>query len=126
MGSSFLEWVAVTVIALVLIILSLFAKAWLEKDNEPFMPEIRDKLNWFHSYMAEKLLENRHKRHWSTLSVFACLNMMDHEIRELQEAIDANLDEEEVRKECADVANYALFIADNYKQDMSKKLRSNK
>lgn len=70
-----------------------------------------DALQKFGNDMYLKLRENSHKAHWNTVSndwLFA--RLMD-EVHELNEVMDE--DPEKIIRECADVANFAMMIADN-------------
>ena len=77
------------------------------------MPEVRDELNAierFNKVMLEKLRENSNKPHWSTLSYEEAYDGLMGEVTELRDAIYSE-DYQEVAREAADVANFAMFIA---------------
>ena len=62
--------------------------------------------------MKEKLKENDYKGSWTTTDIWELYYLLCEEIDELSEAllyegVDA------IKKECADVANYVMFIHDN-------------
>lgn len=64
--------------------------------------------------MERKLAENRHKggrNSWLDMSTPELLRRLRQEAEELVEAI-AFKDEPEIRREAADVSNFAMFIAD--------------
>ena len=76
--------------------------------------EIRG-LAYINKYMLNKLRENSHKPHWNHFSnslLFTCLNA---EVGELALAVMLG-DPIKIAKEAADVANYAMFIADKNRQ----------
>lgn len=66
----------------------------------------------FAGYMQAKLRDNSHKAHWSTVSQQWLLNRCMDEIRELQEALKSGR-AYDIVSEAADVANFAMMIADN-------------
>lgn len=69
----------------------------------------------FGAVMIAKLDKNAHKGHWSTCSVYYLLDRLNQERHELVLAVDSN-DAEKIRDEAADVANFAMMIADNYRR----------
>ena len=72
----------------------------------------RRELELFAQYMEHKLKLNDHKGGWDDASNEKLLELMQGEIRELQDAMqnDPGLD---IMFEAADVANYAMMIAWN-------------
>lgn len=71
-------------------------------------PEISERVDWFASYMKQKLRENDYKDHpWRCHSEFVRQRIQE-EMEELHAAIlEGNL--EEAIKEAADVANFAMM-----------------
>lgn len=82
----------------------------------------------FSTVMLEKLNENRHKPHWGGFSADWLFMRAQNEIEELSEAIEHYYEivgssrsdsdqirkaQMEVRRECADVANFCMMISDN-------------
>ena len=67
----------------------------------------------FSSWMLLKLRSNKHKAHWDTVESPWLLNRLEVELDELRDALltGSNMD---VIKECADVANFAMMIADKH------------
>lgn len=63
--------------------------------------------------MEEKLSANDHKSGWEGMSYKMLINRMRQEIKELERAIKLKLPAKEIQYECADVANFAMMIADN-------------
>lgn len=72
---------------------------------------LRPPVMWFANEMERQLQENDYKAGWSSLSAKWMLNRLKQEVRELERAIIAG---KEVVEEAADVANFAMMIADNY------------
>ena len=68
--------------------------------------------------MIFKLRRNQHKKHWDTVTNKWLLERLKEEVKELEEALLLNNDED-VRLECADVANFAAMIADNRRNGIS-------
>jgi NTP pyrophosphatase (non-canonical NTP hydrolase) len=69
-------------------------------------------LQLFSNDMYIKLRENAHKAHWNTVTTEWLLNRCIEELEELKEAV-TNEDPGEIVREAADVANFAMMIADN-------------
>lgn len=94
------------------------------KSKEEIRLDLQRKVTgWFSSEMRKKLKDNLHKQHWSVLPIPACMNRLRDEVKELEEAINSDLPKAEVVKECADIANFAMFIADNYFPDDIEHIR---
>lgn len=69
----------------------------------------------FADEMEAKLAENRHKGDragWSVMGFELLMSMLHVEVGELERALVAPGEAREVRRECADVANIAMMIAD--------------
>jgi len=69
--------------------------------------------------MARKLEMNSHKNHWSESTVRWLRNRLRQEIVELGKALDDRTPGtriDNVVSECADVANFAMMIADNVRE----------
>lgn len=73
----------------------------------------------FQALMMEKLQKNAHKGGWEDEDVFALRDRMGEELDELDECLTrfpgSNRDEKwrnEVARECADIANFAMMLAD--------------
>lgn len=65
----------------------------------------------FANAMELKLKENDHKRHWSHMSMQFLSMRLTQEREELRKAVAAG-DVAEILREAADVANFAMMIAD--------------
>lgn len=72
----------------------------------------RTSVNWFAKQMELKLRENDYKGGWGRCSHSWLLNRLKQEVVELEKALDIVDNQENVIKEAADVANFALMIAD--------------
>ncbi len=74
---------------------------------------VRPEVQWFSNEMERKLLENDHKSHWSGFTNRQLLNRLKQETAELEHAIGCGKD---VVGEAADVANFAMMIADIFSE----------
>ncbi len=85
--------------------------------------ELTDKLlKWFQYYQKYKLNINNYKGNWRTDSLRSLFIKLEIEVAELNTALymaeytdpeDITVHQlEEIVRECADVANFAMFIAD--------------
>jgi NTP pyrophosphatase (non-canonical NTP hydrolase) len=75
--------------------------------------------------MEQKLSENRHKgdrRGWILDSPEALIRRCREELDELEAAVLAEQTGESVWREAADVANFAMMIADSYEHDIIAEL----
>lgn len=93
--------------------------------------KLRDEVKWFAEAMEKKLKENDYKGGWKQCSPEHLMGSLDGEFYELKKSISAIagciFHHGEVREpfvdaiieECADLANFAMMIADN-----AKKLKS--
>ena len=72
-------------------------------------PEVRR----FARVMERKLRKNDHKRHWSKCDEEYLLRSLRNEMEELFDACEGGESDRAVESECADVANFAMMIADN-------------
>lgn len=69
--------------------------------------------------MERKLAKNDHKTEWNKLPLAAFVRRLQNEVEELKMAIEYETPDA-VTKECADVANFALIIADRATRDCRK------
>ena len=64
--------------------------------------------------MEEKLIENSHKRDWNEMSNKFLLRRLRTEVRELERELERPFPKpKKIAREAADVANFAMMIADN-------------
>lgn len=75
---------------------------------------MRPEVAWFAERMEKVLAENDHKGGWSNCGIPYLWAHLISEKDELREAIKKRneIDPEEIIKECIDVANYCMMIAD--------------
>lgn len=75
----------------------------------------------FVQVMAEKLEENSHKGGWLNDPDFHFyLSRMEEEVTEVSRSILNRESVLDVRRECADVANFAMMVADSYEAFLGK------
>ena len=92
-----------------------------QKDKEILRVEhqkgmIENSVNWFSHLMKNELLKHLDRPGWKRESIAYLLRRLGEEVAELCEAIETNQPKEVVEKECADVANFPMMIADIYRQ----------
>ncbi len=100
-------------------------------DGYTVLPAVRVEVQWFASKMEEKLALNDHKTGWKDCEVDMLIDRMQEEIDELKNAWWKRKNDwgrsagegfmfvatnEELIKECADVANFAMMVADVLKE----------
>jgi len=84
---------------------------------------IREEILRFALKMEEKLKENDHKGGWNNSSISYLLSGIERETEELSYAVGqegqvyTRKDRSNIISECADVANFAMMLADNSVQD---------
>lgn len=84
-----------------------------DTDIHPWTPTTA----WFKRMMDTKLHENKHKGHWAKLDWTLLFGLMVAEVEELKEELDQpDHDAVAIAREAADVANFAMMIADNARQ----------
>lgn len=72
----------------------------------------KDDLFILQDAMEAKIDRDLHKGTWEDIPVYELLKLLEDEVEELREAILLKPNDE-IIKECADVANFALMIAGN-------------
>jgi NTP pyrophosphatase (non-canonical NTP hydrolase) len=80
------------------------------------MNQPRAEVAWFAEQMELKLRENDHKPHWRGSDIEYLHKRLQEEVDELMYELHSPLNEERVVKEAADVANFAMMIADVARQ----------
>ena len=70
----------------------------------------KTELEEFNVHMKAKLLTHKNKGGFERLGIDELLKMLHGEIRELKTSLEER-DHANTIRECADVANYAMFIA---------------
>lgn len=97
-----------------------------KQSQDPVGDELRDPgadisaVHTFEMNMLQKLYANRHKAHWSTVTQAWLHGRLREEVAELADAI-AFGKPSDVIDEAADVANFAMFIADNARRERDAK-----
>ena len=76
----------------------------------------RNCVRWFAAEMKKKLMRNVDKPMWRDDSPQLLWGRMCGEIVELKREMDRGGSKADVVKECADVANFAMMIADTYEE----------
>lgn len=76
----------------------------------------KEDLEWFVTEMETKLDSNNYKGTWKNDSINRLFDMLEDEADELfSEITEINVSNENIIKECADVANFAMMIAERAK-----------
>lgn len=76
--------------------------------------ERREVLSWFNDVQLSKLIENTHKGTWKEKSIEFLLKRLKQEIVELEHALELG-NHNEIFRECGDIGNFAMFIADKFR-----------
>ena len=76
---------------------------------------MRPPLAWFANEMERQLEANDHKTGWKDLHLKQLLRHLKQEVGELERAIEQG--KSDVIEEAADVANFAMMIANNFHDD---------
>lgn len=81
---------------------------------------IRSEVKWFAEQMESKLQENDHKGGWQQCGKYWLFERMQEEMTELLQELslfsnDAK-NENRIIRECADIANFAMMIADKVRE----------
>lgn len=93
--------------------------------GKPKLNLIRKEVQWFAEQMESKLQENDHKGGWDDCGIFWLRNRLVEEVKELSDAMEAGhnsesgIDLENIIREAADVANFAMMIADKAKKRLA-------
>lgn len=78
----------------------------------------------FAQTMEEKLAENRHKGDrdgWLKCDPWALFKRIKDEVTELERDLEHCCHPDSVARECADIANFAMMVADAYRERHTKK-----
>lgn len=81
--------------------------------------DIKTPVIWFAGRMTNKLLQNMHKGPWDECSYAYLLTRLEQELDELRQAVRSGSGGE-IINEAADVANFAMMIADVTRQAIRK------
>lgn len=86
------------------------------KEVDKARPGVADRMMRFSRIMAAKLRVNAHKGTWTKTSLEDLLRMLGDEVNELAHEVERFGDQRckpiDIARECGDVANFAMFIAD--------------
>lgn len=74
---------------------------------------MRNEVRWFARGMERELQKNDHKGGWEYCKPSWLLRRLRAETNELERAVKGKKDWETVLSEAADIANFAMMIADN-------------
>ena len=74
---------------------------------------IKESVNKFALVMERKLNKNIHKGHWGGCTKQYLMTRLSQEKKELSAALKSG-DEKLIAEEAADVANFAMMIAENF------------
>lgn len=77
---------------------------------------IKNSVSWFSSLMTNELMKHLSRPGWKHECIAYLEDRLGEEIAELCDAIESNQPKDVVEKEAADVANFAMMIADVYRQ----------
>jgi len=90
-------------------------KKYTEIARQTYQKEMIERtVNWFAEQMKSALNKHLDRPGWKKEGVFWLLGRLNEEIAELFKAIEFKETKVKVIKECADVANFAMMIADVY------------
>jgi len=79
---------------------------------------MRPQLAWFANEMEQQLEANDHKSGWQYSTLKQLLRRLKQEVGELERAIEKG--KPLVVEEAADVANFAMMIADNFHNEQAE------
>lgn len=79
----------------------------------------RNSVRWFATKMEAKLAKNDHKRGWAGCELQYLSMRLTQERKELTDAIKSK-DKQRIIDECADIANFALMIADKFGENFGR------
>ena len=92
-----------------------------KKEKELFRVEyqkgyINNSISWFSEKMKDELLKHLDRPGWQGEKVRYLWDRMKEEFNELGVSLANNLTRDEIVRECADVANFVMMIADVYRE----------
>ncbi len=88
----------------------------MANNMKPKIVTLCEEIQAFSCEMQVKLDLNKHKGGWDEENIYYLVNRLREESVELNVKINTNSSVRSVIQECADVANFAMMIADNYKR----------
>lgn len=90
----------------------------MKKFKEPTIKNYWPFVTPFSEVMVKKLEEYDYKNGWVRLSYLELLENLELEVEEMKDALIERANAKSVIEECADIANYAMMIADKIKQEI--------
>ena len=88
--------------------------------NEHQKGLIKNSVEWFSHLMTDVLMKHLTKPGWKHEAIEYLEDRLGEEVEELYSAIESNQPKEAVEKEAADIANFAMMIADVYRQKIAE------
>ena len=85
------------------------------KLNDCTKIKLRPEILWFAEQMEKKLQSNDYKGGWNDCSIKYLLYSLKEEIKELSDELNQKSNSSNIIKEAADIANFAMMIADKCK-----------
>lgn len=86
-----------------------------EKALAAQVERVREPVRWFAERMEERLKAHDHRPGWKDSTFGYLQRRLRQEQAELDAALDKKWNAEEIIRECADVANFCMMIADNFR-----------
>ena len=77
---------------------------------------IKNSVDWFSHLMTIELMKHLNRPGWKHECIAYLKDRLGEEIAELCDAIESNQPKNVIEKEAADVANFAMMIADVYRE----------
>jgi len=100
------------------------------RDQQDELPEIsmplRPEVLFFAERMECKLRLNDHKQHWRDFNIEYLMRRLKEEVAELEDTIASGGTRHQQADEAADVANFAMMIADSLTQPCERTKREGK
>lgn len=96
-------------------------KSLLDAEGNGVLADVtcRNSVRWFATKMEAKLAKNDHKGGWGSCELQYLSMRLTQERKELTEAIKSK-DKQRIIDECADIANFALMIADKFGENYGR------
>ena len=80
----------------------------------------KDTVKWFSGKMLHKLDQNTNKTHWRFMPQSYLLGRLDEQLGLLRRECKVGGSRTEAIAKCANIANYAMMIADNERRFLEK------
>lgn len=92
----------------------------LEDEERPIVESYQKSIDTLSEVQLEKLWHHRNKGRWEDLKPMEAFKLLLKEAAELLEAVNNGYSVRDVWREAADVANFAMMMAENYEKLGSK------